>query len=294
MTYTFVGNKDYIEKEIKKILAKESNIITYDLEENTFGEVLEDLNTISLFGRKNIIVYNISKLSNSDSLIKYLANETDNNLVLINYDYLDNRKKITKVLKEKTNYQELFKYDEVNYVKSLLEDYQMTNLDINMLINYCNNNINRIEKELEKLKLYKINDKKITKEDINKLVKKSYDSTIFNLISSINNHDKDKMYKIYQELLEEKETDEKIIYTLANHYRLLYQIMLKLKKYQDEEIIKEYKFHPYRFTKLKEETYLLNEKEVLKIIKTLGDIDIKIKTGKIIPSIGIVTFFENL
>lgn len=296
MTYTFIGNKDYIETEISKILKDKNkeNIITYDLEENTLTQVLEDLNTISLFGQKIVIVNNIDKITTPEDLIKYLEHESDNILILTNNKELDNRKKLTKILKEKTTYKELFKYDVTNYIKENLENYTMSYLDINMLINYCNNDISRIGNELEKLKIYKTNDKKITKEDIEKLVKKSYDSTIFNLIDSINNHDKEKMYQIYQELLLEKETDDKIIYTLANHYRLLYQIMLKIKKYKDDEIIKEYKFHPYRFSKLKEQTNLISEKEVLKILKNLGDIDIKIKTGKIDSSLGLVTFFENL
>ena len=72
------------------------------------------------------------------------------------------------------------------------------------------------------------------------------------------------------------------------------RLISKIKKYKDDEIIKEYKFHPYRFSKLKEQTNLISEKEVLKILKNLGDIDIKIKTGKIDSSLGLVTFFENL
>ena len=296
MTYTFIGNNDYIEKEISKLLksSNKENIINYDLEQDSFDKVLEDLNTISLFGEKTIIVNNISNITEPEKLIKYLENESDNTLILINNKQLDKRKKLTKTIEEKTIFKELFKYDITKFVKDLLEDYTMSYLDINTLISYCNEDIKRVEQELEKLKIYKINEKEITKADIEKLVKKSYDSTIFNLIDSINSQNKENMYKIYEELLLENETDEKIIYTLANHYRLLYQIMLKTKKLSDNEIIKEYNFHPYRLTKLKEQANLISEKEVLKIIKNLADIDIKIKTGKIDSNTAIVMFFENL
>ena len=170
MTYTFIGNKDYIETEISKILKDKNkeNIITYDLEENTLTQVLEDLNTISLFGQKIVIVNNIDKITTPEDLIKYLEHESDNILILTNNKELDNRKKLTKILKEKTTYKELFKYDVTNYIKENLENYTMSYLDINMLINYCNNDISRIGNELEKLKIYKTNDKKKKKKNIEK------------------------------------------------------------------------------------------------------------------------------
>ena len=45
MTYTFVGNKDYIDEEISKIRKNFSleNIVTYNLEEDLINKVIEDL-----------------------------------------------------------------------------------------------------------------------------------------------------------------------------------------------------------------------------------------------------------
>ena len=62
MTYTFVGNKDYIDEEKSKIRKNFSleNIVTYNLEEDLINKVIEDLNTVSLFGEKLIEVFNIS------------------------------------------------------------------------------------------------------------------------------------------------------------------------------------------------------------------------------------------
>lgn len=296
MTYTFVGNKDYIDEEINKISKNFSleNIVTYNLEEDLINKVIEDLNTVSLFGKKLIEVFNIDKLENTEKIIKYLDNQGDNTLVLISYKELDKRKKLTKALKEKTEYKELFNYDFSKFIKDNLEDFEMSNMAINILISYCDNNLKRISSELEKLKIYKINEKEITVDDIKKLVKKGYDSTIFNLIDAINLKDKDKIFKIYTELLEENETEEKILYTIANHYRLLLQIKIKTKDKSDNEIIAEYKMHPYRLTKLKEQCSLVSDEMILKILKSLSEIDIEIKSGKKSISTGMCLFFENL
>ena len=296
MTYTFIGEKDYIEKEINKISKSFNieNIVRYNLEETSINKVIEDLNTVSLFGNKLIIVNSIDKIENPDPLIKYLNNEGANTLILLSFKELDKRKKITKVLQEKTKYKEFLSYNIESVIKEDLKDFKMSPMAINLLISYCGNNLSRIENELEKLKLYKLNEKEITTEDIENLVKKSLDSTIFNLIDKINEKDKVKIFKIYNELLEEGETEEKIMYTIANHYRLLFQISEKIKSLSDDEIIKEYRMHPYRLTKLKEQLNLIVQDDILTILKRLSDIDINIKKGKIDIKTAMFLFFECL
>ena len=170
----------------------------------------------------------------------------------------------------------------------------MNNMAINVLINNCDNNIKRVESELDKLKLYKFNEKEITAQDVERLVRKGFDSTIFNLIDAINLKDKKKIFRIYYELLEEGETEEKILYTIANHYRLLFQIKSKVLKMSDSEIIKEYMMHPFRLTKLKQQCSLVTDKEILKMLKSFSEIDLFIKNGKRDISTSMVMFFENL
>jgi len=296
MTYTLVGNKDYINEELNKLSKdfSEENIVTYNLEEIPFFKVLEDLNTISLFGKKLITAENLEFIEDIKDIEKYLENESDNTLVLISYKELDNRKKITKLLKDKTKYKELFNYNLSSFVKEKLENYKMSTFTINILINNCSNNIKRIENELEKLKLYKFNEKEITTEDVEKLVKKGFDSTIFNLIDAINQKNKEKIFKIYHELKEEGESEERILYTIANHYRLLLCISEKRKTTSDGDLIKEYKLHPFRLTKLKEQSNLLFKDEILSMLKELSNIDISIKSGKKDISTAMIMFFENL
>lgn len=296
MTYTFVGNKDYIDEELNKISKQflKENVVTYNLEEDMISKVLEDVNTVSLFGKKLIKVFNIDKIDDFELLMKYLDNQGEHTLVLISYKELDKRKKITKSLKEKTCYRELFDYDLLKIVKDNLEDFEMSNMTINVFISYCDNNLKRLLNELEKLKVYKINERVITIDDVNLLVKKGYDSTIFELIDAINLKDKKKIHKIYNELLEENETEEKILYTIANHYRLLFQIKIKIRDKSDSEIISEYKMHPYRLTKLKEQCNLVSLDDILKMLKNLSEIDIDIKSGKKDISTGMCLFFENL
>ena len=85
MTYTFIGEKDYIQKEVSKVSKafNQENIARYNLEEININKVIEDLNKISLFGDKLILASSIDKIENPDSLIEYLNNEGSNTLILI-------------------------------------------------------------------------------------------------------------------------------------------------------------------------------------------------------------------
>ena len=138
MTYTFIGEKDYIEKEISKISKNfnQENIVRYNLEDTSINKAIEDLNTISLFGDKLIIASPIDKIESTDSLIEYLNNEGSNTLILISFKELDKRKKITKVLKEKTKYKEYLNYNIENVIRENLKDYKMSQMAINLLISY--------------------------------------------------------------------------------------------------------------------------------------------------------------
>lgn len=294
--YTFLGNKDFILKEFNKIKKdyNDENIIVFDGSICLLEKVLEELDTFSMFGKKLIRVDDFDKFEDFSLLIKYLDNPSDNTLVLVSYKELDKRKKITKILEDKTKVFEFFDYDLTKYVKSNLDGFKMSFMDINLLINYCNDEIDRIDSELSKLKLFKYEEKEITLDDIKKLVKRSYDSTIFNLIDSINSKDKDRVYSIYKELLEEGETDEKIMYTLANHYRLLFRVLKELEVSSDREVMDKFKFKPYRLTKLKEQVNLVGEDRIISIIKTFGDIDIEYKAGLNNIDMGLFMFFQNL
>lgn len=294
MVYTLVGNKDYVLEEIDKIVGDSSNVISYDLEECSIKDAIIDLDTVSLFGKKIVKVFGLDKIDDSDFLIKYFDNALENVLILVSYKELDNRKKLTKVLKEKTEYKEIFSYDFNGYVKERLDGFKMDFMTINLLVSYCDGDIKRLFNELEKLKLYKFNEKVITLDDVNRIVRKGYDSTIFNLIDEINSGNKEKIYSIYRELLMENETEEKILYTIANHYRLLYKVKIKSMSMSDSEMIRIYRLHPYRLTKLKEQCRLVSREKILFMLKGLSDVDINFKSGKMDISTGMFLFLENL
>lgn len=285
-----------LEKEKEKII-KDNNfknipINSYDLEEQTLELALEDLDTYGfLTDKKIIIIKNIEILKyedykkDLDHLFKYIENPNPDNLLIIEAKKLNNTTKITKELKKLCKYINI----EVNtkkFIKDKFKGYKIDQITIDYLDEICQSDLTKIDNECEKLINYKFDTKEITKDDIDEMVvKKLGDSKelTFAFSRSIANRDiKDSLEK-YHELLSYNIEPLSIIGLLASQIRIIYQVKILEKRHlSDREIasILEEK-SDYRIKKTRELTSLYSEKELLKLMQKLSDIDYKIKTSDI-------------
>ena len=310
MVYLLYGNNDYlINKEVERLKQNtdEMSINNYDLEETLLNQIIEDASMPDLFSNeKCIIVYNSyifsgttnKKLKEQDTTIleNYInSNQTTNIIFILNKEKIDERKKITKLVKEKGKVVEFNKTNDINsIVKNLFDDYKISNELINLLIDRVGNDIYTLENEIQKIKLYKNNDKIITKEDILSLTNKNINTDIFNLIEHIINKDIDNAYYEYKEIIKLEEPI-KIMIMLSNQFRIIYQAKELFKKgYTEGEIASLINIHPYRIKLALNKSRNYDNKTVLKLLYELANMDIKIKTGKIEPSIALELFILNL
>ena len=293
MTYLILGNNEIIKEHINKII-KENNInkesiSSYDLETDNIMNALEDINTLSIFSdKKLVIVYNIESLIKKDDknndlyvseLIKYLNNQSDN-ILIITGKSLPNRKKLITCFDSFSTKIEATNFDINSYINELLEGYKMSSNDIELLKTYCSNDLLRIKNEIEKLKIYKLEEKQITRNDIESLAKKDLDKTIFDLINSVEKGTKNRSFDIYKELKEQNEEDMKILSMLANNYRLIYQIKNLTYTKTDNEIKEILGIsNPKRISVLRSKGYNYTNKELEGILSYLADLDYKIKNG---------------
>lgn len=298
-----------INDNIKKILKKQKlttdNIIKYDATETMLENVVEELNTYGFFVENKVVVFlscdflsserkRSSIIQNEDVLIDYINNPNPQNTLIIIAEKLDERKKINKLLREKFIVIE----DNLNIedkIRKNIDGYEMDSNTINFLINYLNNDNERILNELNKLKIYKIDDKVITKDDIKSIVVKDLNDDIFSLINSIVKKDINKSLEIYKELISRGEDLSKIVITTVDQFRLIYKtkILINDGKGKDE-ITSMFKIHPYRVKLAMEESYNFTLEELKTYIIELGKIDISIKTGTLTNNNPFEIFLLNI
>ncbi|MBQ9011403.1 MAG: DNA polymerase III subunit delta [Bacilli bacterium] len=291
MNYLIYGNKEYLIKrktnEIKKSFL-DNSINSYDLDNTSLKEVIDDAQTISLFSEKKLIICNnanvfTSSSKESDILEPYLNNPNPDTTIIftLNNEKIDRRKKITKLIDKKGK---IFEFNEnvdtTSFIKEQLKDYKISQKDINLLKERVGNNIELLHNEIETIKIYK-EDKNITKEDILNLTTKNIDTNIFKLIDYIILNNKDKALEIYYELLKQNEEPLKIIIILANQFRIMYQAKELLKKgLSEKDIAETLKIHPYRVKLALQNSRKYESKLLLSYLNELAKIDIDIKTGK--------------
>ncbi len=312
MVYLLYGTINYlINKEITKIIKEnnieEINVNKYDLNNTYLNDIVNDASSMSLFDDKKIIIVNNSYIftgttkkvleQNIEILENYLNNLNENTILIfiVNNDKLDERKKITKLIKKIGIVKEFNNIDNISLVKELFGEYSISNENIKYLIERVGEETTLLATEIEKLKIYKDNDKNITKDDITNLISKSLEVNNFKLIDAIINKNKNEAFTLYQDRIKLNEEPIAIIIALANQIRIMYQVkQLYLNGYTENNIASILKIHPYRVKLANQNSKKYDSDLLLTYLSKLADLDISIKTGKIDKQLGLELFILAL
>lgn len=286
----FINNKINEIKKENQIL--DISIIKYTYE-NNMDIIIEDANTLNLFGEKKLIVVEnstfLTETDNEDinTLQSYLSNINPNTYLVFTLiaDSVDTRRKTYKKIKEVgqvISYEKIDNNQATTYINTLLKqnNQKMEKGVINDFIALVGNDLGNIKNELEKLFILK-NNTPITKEDIKKINCNNQEESLFTLIDSITNKEISKSIKLYRYFLHKNEEVIKIIAMLANKYRLIYQTKLLYQEGKNKyDISKIIGVHSYPISLAIPTSYKYSFEELRRILKELYQLDLNIKQGK--------------
>ena len=302
--YLLYGDdKAILNKEIdniKKNLKVNSNDITY-YDINNVEDVVNEAETIGMFSSIKLIIidstnYLVDKkeVSNIKLIEDYFENyNSDSYLLFIANGSIDSRKRIVKLISAKGIVRKIEATNDylVNYVLDYTKSkgYIFNNMLATYLINRCGNNIDNLTNELDKLMLYKLDNKEITKEDINLLTMENIDDSVFDLVGAIIKKDTNRAIKLYNNFIQNGMEPIQIISMLASQIRLLYQVKrLYNQSKSNDEIAKILEFKSvYRVKYLLSDSYYYSESDLLKYLSLLADLDKNIKLGLIDGKVGL-------
>ncbi len=299
MNYLLYGEENYqLEKELDKIIKKHGldsiNIVRYDYTIDSLSKIIEDAETVSFFTDSkgiivdNAILFNRGKGTEEEvnRILPYLKSPNPSTiLVFLNHNAsVDSTKKITKAIKEFGVLKELSTSNLLSEVEELFEGYKIEKVSLRLFQERVGEDLSILKEEAEKLKLYKYEEKTITKEDILSLTTVTIDTDIFKFIDSIIQKEKGKALTMYQEMIKDGEEPIKMIALLASKFRLMYQAMeLTRLGLSQQDIASTLGVHIYP-VKLAIQTGLKYKTSILlSYMKKLAELDIQIKTGKIEP-----------
>lgn len=293
-----------INKIIKENKFEDASQNYYDIQEVPLENALEDLDTYGFLTSKKVVVitnFDCLDLSNEkdlERLVKYVKNPNpDNILVIATKKFVIKENKYLKDLKKNLEIISI-SVDPISYIKNELKGYKVDKEVISLINEYCLEDITKIHNECNKLKIFKIEDKIISKEDVKELIiKKLGDATelTFSFTRALAEKDKKEALRLYQEILNYNVEPLSLIGLLASQFRIMYQVkVLDRKRMSNMEIAKILNTKEFRIMKTKELTRYYTEKEILSLIIKLSEIDLKIKTTNSDPNLLLQLLIINI
>lgn len=291
MIYVFLGNEINLLKRRIDDLKRElniNNIIEYDFDDSNIIDILNEANYVDLFNEKKLIIvsnFSFKKVKDvyEKELLRYIDNMNDNVIILKCIDEsLDERKNITKKLREKCKVEEIKKmdYKELHeYITNMFvsNNKKITYNQVKEILNRCEYNDDLAINETEKLLLYKLGEDVITDDDIDKVVSKSSEKEIFTLSDAVMKKNLKQIFNSYNILIRSGIEPVVLIDNLARQFRTLYQVKILCKTMDEKEISRKLGLNPYVVKKAHENVNNYEEEELINNLYELSNLDIDIK-----------------
>ena len=291
MIYVFLG-KDFnivkiqIDDLINKL--KIENIIKYDFTESSISEIIDEVNYVDLFNEKKLIIvsnFSFKKINEKDEekLSRYIDNMNENVIIFKCIDdSLDERRKLTKLIRSKCKVEIVEKLDYKNlheYVSNLLKENKIKASfnQIKRILDLCEYNVDYTLSEVEKLLIYKIGSNELFDKDIEDVINKNNEKEIFSFTEYVLNKDIGHALDSLKILISSDIDEVVIIDSLAKQYRLLYQVKLLNGTLNEKMMASALKVKEYTIKKTKEFINNYSEEELLDKLHKLSDCDIDIK-----------------
>ena len=312
--YLFYGNDLYIIKsKTNKIITKynldEFNITTYDMDEVHLDNALNDATTIPFMAEKKlVIIKNAFFLSstkpkkaldhNVDALHRYIENPVNETILVIQapYDKLDERKAITKFIKKHAIVElcaPLKDQDLRGWVKRQLgkNGIGIDTDALNELLKRVENNTEVLVTETQKLMLYAEGMNKVNLDTVKKVITKNVEDNVYEITNMLLANNPGKALEIYNDLVMHSEDPLRILGILVNKYREILHTKLLIAAGKDKSDIATY-FNATsgRAYYIMKNAKTVGTEDVKRHLRTLEDIDYKIKSGQLDKKIGLELF----
>lgn len=281
----------YLQDILKKIKYNETDRINIDLSISKFDDVITEASIPSMFSSIKVIVaknFEIDKVTEEEylKLSKYLSYDSKDVYIILlankvdarrkNYKlFKDNFKVIGEEVKSSLNVKEYI----CDYVKE--NKYKFNDMDIDYFISLVGYNVNNIKNELDKLFLYKIKDKCITKDDIDLLINANIDDAMYEFTNAILDNNYDKVVTMYEKFKRDNVSFDYLISSIAGSIRtnLIIKILSKEGK-SNIEIANIIGKKEYFVKKSLERLYQYTVDSLTNYLGELALIDRNFKSGK--------------
>lgn len=284
--YLFYGPETGILSEyLGELKDKFKNVIETD----DFHQIAEENKYNSIFGGNKLYILRNTGLFNKkadDEFIQFLVQmfKHRTNVCVFVEEHVDDKLKQTQALSDsmKVCFDKLKEDQLVALAQKVMEqnDKKVSKDLARYIVDQCDYNYTTLINELTKL-IHYVEKKTVTSDDIQKLVSRSTNSVVFDLVTYLAKGNYSRALDIYETLMLRKESPLGVITLIYRQLKLLYQIkLLRAEGYNDFDIADACDSKPFIIQKNKDLCSFDTEK-ILKLLQKCADLDYKIKSGQI-------------
>jgi DNA polymerase-3 subunit delta len=283
--YYIDGIANYIEDNVLSEEEKSFNQVVLYGRDVTIEDIVSNAKRYPMMAeRQVVIVKEAQDLTRTiENLVSYAENPQPTTVLVICYKYkkLDARKKLAKVLKQKSELFEskkLYENQVPDWIRRVLagKGYTISPKAAQMLTEFLGNDLSKVNNELEKLQLIIKPGEQITPQLIEENIGISKDYNNFELQNAIGNRDVKKAFRIIQ-YFGQNTKSHPLVMTIA----LLYSFFSKLLKYHalthKGDAPKVLGVSPYFIKDYQTAASNYSMKQVSAIISAIREIDMKSK-----------------
>jgi DNA polymerase-3 subunit delta len=297
--YLIYGDKKMIEEALLRLKKRVSAQFDLDFNFDQFSgagasaaEIVYAASTLPFMSEKRLVVVkDADKLLAAETalLVKYIEKPSESTCLVLVANSVNKASRLYKAVDKIGEIAEYkLKESPQTWIKKEFKDNGVLVSDAvaRYLVHAVGTDLQRLSVEIEKVSLYVSADRIIEPAEIEVVVVKSTETSIFDLVDSIGERNSHKAISILHSLLQQKEAPLSMLALIARHFRMLLRTKVWVEAGHDNKFIIDHingqdgkKLPHFVISKYREQSYNFSIAELKHMFEKLLQADIALKTS---------------
>lgn len=249
--YLLYGEETYLKRQYKQKLQRAlsapedtMNTAYYEGKNINPGEIIDLAETLPFFADRRLIVIEDSGVfkRSCEELADYMKHITTTTVFVFVEEEVDKRSKMYKAVKSAGRVVEFARQKDTLLTQWILarlkrENKKITEQVMHLFLEKAGNDMENIDRELEKLFCYTLGKEIITAEDVEAVCTGQTTGRIFEMINHIAEGRQKQALELYYDLVALKEPPMRILFLIARQFQILLQVKELRKQGYDQKFI---------------------------------------------------------
>lgn len=258
--------------------------------------VLQAAETLPFFGQMNLVVVrDFDKASSPDQkmYVKYAENPSPNTCLVLVADKIRKGSVVAKTVDKNGQVYEFKMFKQADLLDWIYQEFHQRKKKVDpsavrYLIEQAGTDQRLLESEIEKISVYMGEKEIISREDLEPIVNRNPQNTIFELIDCLGQKKKDQALRILNRLIRNGEPPLKVLSMIVRQFRMILKTKaLEANRSLVTEFVKELRIPPFIVKKYRQQGARFSMDEIKKIFRLLHKTDLAIKKGELKPDIAL-------